>query len=186
MSDRPRDRNRKFAAGIDVSEEHFRHGLARFLAEVPAFENGLSFFRKIADRDRTAVEQKRDDRFARCGNRIDQLILTADQVERRAVAHVIERPGFARRLLVAADGQDNNIRLLRHFHGFRNAFAVLFGITGNDLVLLPGTADRYFAAFVIQHVDGAGAVANAFQNRAVVFGLSAVAAQQLDDPHSVR
>ncbi len=182
MSDRPRDGNRKLASGIYVSEENFRHGLTCFLAEVPALENGLRLFRKIADRDRAAVEKKRDDRFARCGDGVDQLILTADQVERRAIAHVIERPGFARRLLVAADGKDNNIGLLRHFHRFRNAPAILCRIAGNDFVLLPGTANRYFAAFMIQDVDGSGAVSNAFQNRGIVFGLSAVAAQQLDDP----
>ena len=60
-----------------------------------------------------AVEEKRDDRLARGGDRIDQFILQADQVERGTVAQVIQRPGFARGLLVAADGQDHDIGLFR-------------------------------------------------------------------------
>jgi hypothetical protein len=47
MSDRPRDGNRKLASGIYVSEENFRYGLACFLAEVPALEDGLRLFRRL-------------------------------------------------------------------------------------------------------------------------------------------
>ncbi len=50
----------------------------------------------------------------------DQFFLASDQVEAGAIAHVIQSPCLARGLLVAADRQHDDIRLLRHAHGFGN------------------------------------------------------------------
>ena len=69
----------------------------------------------------------------RVGDRFDQLVLPADEVEAGAVAHVLQVPGFARSLLVAADGQDDDVGLLRDFDGLGDLPAVFFGIARDNL-----------------------------------------------------
>ena len=71
-----------------------------------------------------------------------QFFLPAHQVEAGAVAQMPERPGFARSLLVAADGEHDDIGALRHFDGFGDLPAILSGSLGVTLVLHPGAADR--------------------------------------------
>jgi hypothetical protein len=92
---------------------------------------------------------------------------------------VVESPGLARSLLVSPDRQHNHIRLLRCPNRFRDTFAVLLWIARDDFILLPGTADRDLAAFVIENMDGPGAFANPFQHSPAVFRRSAVPAQKL-------
>ena len=44
--------------------------------------------------------------------RVDELVLPPDEVEAGAIAHVLARPCLARRLLVAADGEHDDVRPL--------------------------------------------------------------------------
>ena len=129
MADRPRDGDRKLAAGIDVSEEDFRHCPAGLLAEIPALENGRRLVGDVADRDRAAVEEKRDDRFSRGGDGVDQFILTADQVEAGAVAQVVQSPMLRATSARCRRSQGSRRRpLRRRSTASRDAPAVLFRI----------------------------------------------------------
>ena len=62
----------------------------------------------------------------RSSDGFNELILTADEIEAGAVAHVLQVPCLAGGLLVAADGEDDDVGLLGDFDGFGDLAAVLF------------------------------------------------------------
>ena len=138
VADGAREADGELAAGIGVAEEDVGDGVAGLLAEVPALEDDRHVRDEVVDRERTPVEEESDDRLAERGHGFDQLILAADQVEAGAVAHVLQVPGFARGLLVAADGEHDDVGLLRHFDSFGDLSAIFCGIAGDDFVLIPG------------------------------------------------
>ena len=82
-----------------------------------------------------------------------QFVLPADQVEARAVAQVLGRPRLARGLLVAADGEHDDVGPPGDLDGLGDLLAVFRGIARRDLVLLPGAADGDLAAFAVEHLD---------------------------------
>ncbi len=128
---------------------------------------------------RAAVEEESDHRFAGGEHGGDEFTLPADQIEIGAVAHVLERPRFARGLFVATDGEHDDVGLLRDFDGFGNLSAVFGRIAGNDFVLLPRAADGDFATFGVEHFDVlADLLTDAFEHGDVEFGSAAVAAEQ--------
>ena len=66
---------------------------------------------------------------------------------------MVSLPCLARGLLVAADRQDDTIRLLSYLDGLGNAFTVILGITGDDFIFLPGSANRDFTPFMLEHLN---------------------------------
>ena len=94
-----------FPLGIDFAKKNFGDGVAGFLAEIPALKYDRHMVTQVANGKRAAVEKKDDHRFASRKHRRDQLLLLADHFQPGAVPHVLERPGFAGSLLIAADGQ---------------------------------------------------------------------------------
>ena len=60
-------------------------------------------------------------------------------------------------MLVAADGENNDVGLLGDFDRLGNLLPVFNGIAGNDRILIPVAADGDFAAFAVEYL---GAVAN--------------------------
>ena len=119
------------------------------------------------------------DRLAQRDHGLDQFFLAADEVKAGAVAHVLQRPGLARGLLVAADGQHNHVGLLRDFNSLGNLLAVFFRIARDHLILVPVSADGDFATFAIEDLDFlAGFLADAVENRDIVPGHAAVTAKK--------
>ena len=173
MAHRARDGDRQLAARVDVAEQHLGDGLARLLAQVPALEDRPHFFDEMANRQRPAVEQQRDDRLRRSRpRRVDQFVLQADELELRPVAQVVAHPGFARCLLVPADGQHDSSAWRRNFDGLGDHRRSSSGSLGHHFVLLPGAADGDFAPFVVEHLDRvARVIADALENRRDVHGL---------------
>src|ERR1022692_4847078 len=89
------------------------------------------------------------------------------------------RPGFARGLLVAADGEHDHIGPFRHFDGFGNLAAIFGGIAGDHFILHPGAADGDLAAFAVEHFGAdTDPGPDAIEHRDVMLGNAAVAAQQ--------
>ncbi len=99
-----------------------------------------TFSSDVIDGKRAAVEEENDDRLACRDHGLDQLFLPADEIEAGTVAHVVQAPGFARGLLISADGKHDDVGLARHFDGFGNLLAVFDGIAGQPL--RPGSSCR--------------------------------------------
>ena len=168
----------QLAAGIDIAEENAGHRAAGLLAEVEALVDHRHVFLDAIDGDGPAVEEEDDDRLAQRGHPPDQLFLPADQIEAGAVAHVHERPCLARGLLVAADGQHDDIGLFGHLDRFGDRLGVLGGVAGGHLVLIPTAADGDLAALAIENVHAVSELLlDAVEHRHAVLGHTAVAAQ---------
>ena len=138
-----------------------------------------TFRLSIVDGERAAVEQQHDHRFAGGQHGVDQFLLPADQVEAGAVAQVLGRPGLARRLFVAADGEHDHIGAPGDLDGLGDLFAIFLRIARRDFVLCPGAADRDLAAFAVEHLRAlADAGVDAVEHGDVVLRHAAVAAEQ--------
>src|SRR5689334_2480345 len=153
MTNGARDRDRQLAAGINVAKKSFGYAGAAFLPEIPALEYHRHLFHWIPESERPSVEDDRDDRLAEPGKRVDQFVLLPDEIQVRAVAEMVQHPGFARSLLVAADSQNDYVRAFCDLDRFDDALAIFDGITGQHFVLYPGTATRDLATFVIQDFE---------------------------------
>ena len=99
------------------------------------------------------LKTKRHDRLAQRDHRLHQLFLPADQVQAGAVAHVVERPGLARGLLVAADGQHDDVGIPGDFDRLGDLPAILFRIAGHHRIDIPASADGDLAALAVEHLD---------------------------------
>ena len=153
--------------------------MAGLLAEVEALEYDRHVREEVVDRERAAVEEEGDDGLAERGQGFDQLILTADEVEAGAVAHVLQVPGFARGLLVAAERKNDDVGLLRDFDSFFDLTAIFCRIGRDYGVLIPVAADGDFATFAVEDLRAiADPVPDAFEDRDFVFGNSAVSAEK--------
>ncbi len=125
------------------------------------------------------LNRKHHDRLSERHHRLHQFFLPPDQVQAGAVAHVVQSPGFARCLLVAADGQHDHVRSFGHFHGFRDLPSVFLRIAGHDFVLVPVAANGDLAAFAVKHFGAAADLGlDALEHGNVVFRNAAVPAQQ--------
>src|SRR5262249_50636902 len=92
---------------------------------------------------------------------------------------MLQAPGLARSLLVAADGEHNHIRFFGDLDGFGNLLAVFFRIAGENFVLIPRAAERNFAAFAVEHLYAvADLCLDAVKHGDIVFRYAAVAAEQ--------
>ena len=109
LSDRTREADRQPAARVHIPEECIRKGRAALLAEIPAFEQGPGMFGGIVHRKRAAIDQQRHHRHTRLHHPPHQLILTAGQLERVAVAQVLFPPGFPADRLILTDHQQGHI-----------------------------------------------------------------------------
>src|SRR4051794_31424508 len=105
MANGTRNCDRQFAAWVDVAKKRFGYCSTALLAEIPALEYHGHFLHKIPKSERPSVEDHCDNRLAELRKRIDQFVLLANQIQARSVAQMIQHPGFARCLLVAANGQ---------------------------------------------------------------------------------
>ena len=125
--------------------------LSVLLPEIPAFENRRHFLGEMHDRKRPAVEQQRDDRLSRGDHRVDELVLAAEQLEARAVAHVAA--GSTLRATSARCRRSparSRRRCFATSHRFGDLPAILVGIARDDFVGVPRTAARDLAAFAVE------------------------------------
>ena len=85
----------------------------------------------------------------------------------------------ARRLLVAADREHDDVRHRGHLHRLGDLATVLVGVARDDDVLGPRAADGDLAAFRVDDLRGvADACRDARENRLVVGRHTAIAAEQ--------
>ncbi len=92
---------------------------------------------------------------------------------------MLGRPGLARGLLVAADGEHDHVGAPGHLDRLRDLLAICAGIARGDLVLSPGAVDGDLAAFAVEHFHAlAEPGLNAFQHGDVAFRHAAIPAQQ--------
>src|SRR5271157_850746 len=110
MTRRTREADGELASGIAIAEQDVGHGAASLLTEIPTLEDCGNILAEVIDRERPAIEQKDDERLAESDHGFDEFFLPSDQVEAGAVAHVVQSPGFARGLFVAANGEDDGVR----------------------------------------------------------------------------
>src|SRR6185436_8446183 len=111
--------------------------------------------------------------------RVDELLLPADQVEARAIAHVLEVPRFARRLLVTADRQHDHVRLLRDLDSLGDLSAVFIGIARQDFIVVPRSGLRDLATFGVEHLGArANSRRDAIEYGDVALRPSAISAEQ--------
>ena len=97
-------------------------------------------------------KQERHHGLARPEHRRDELVLAPDQLEVRRIPHVVERPRLTRRLLVAADRENDHVRASRDFHCFRDLAVVFLRVARRHDVLRPRATDRDLAALGIHHL----------------------------------
>src|SRR5690349_17175036 len=128
MTHRTRERNRQLASRVVITKQHITDSIAQFLTEVPALKDHWHFLNEIVKRQRTAIEHKCDDRFARRHHGIDKLILSSNQVKIGSVAKVIKSPSLTRHLFILANGQDDDIRCTCNPDGLCDLPAIILGL----------------------------------------------------------
>src|SRR6267142_3212689 len=111
VTDGAGDGYRQFPPGVVIAEQNVRNGVTSLLTEIPTFENDGHALAQIGNGKRSAVEQEDDYGCACLQNCFYQLLLKADHLETCAITEMGFGPAFARSLLVAADGENDNIGL---------------------------------------------------------------------------
>src|SRR5262249_22219985 len=149
VADGAREADRQFAAGIHLAEDDVGNGASAVLTEIPELEDRRRLLDEMSDRGRPAAGEQRDDWVAGGGDRVDQLILTADEIQRRPIAEMIERPGFARGLLVVADREQHHVRLRGDGGGFADRESIGLRVAWRYVVCAPRAADGDLAPLVI-------------------------------------
>ena len=169
LADVAGDADRQLAARIGAAEQDVGGGVAGFLAQVPALDDGVGALGQQVDRQRTAVQQEHHGRLVKVEDRLGQIVLLTDQVQAVAVAKVVVGPGLAAGLLVVAEHHDYDVGLLGDLDRFGDQLGVDGRVDQLDLVLRPD------ALFGDPH--GLGVV----EREALGLGLGGQALVQRDD-----
>ena len=131
--------------------------MAGFLAQVPAFEQGVGAFGQQLGRQRTAVQQQHHGWFVQRKDGARQVVLLAEQVQRDAVAQVVVGPGFARGHLVVAQDHDDGVGRPGGFHGILDQAGIDFRLGELDLVLAPDALFGQAHALAVVEREALGA-----------------------------
>src|SRR4051812_17462347 len=102
--------------------------MSALLPEIPALEYRGDIVGDVIDGERAAVEKQHDYGLAGSEHGAHEFVLAAHHVEAGAVAEVLGRPGLARGLLVAADGEHDDVGAARDLDGFGDLLAVFRGV----------------------------------------------------------
>src|SRR3546814_2388522 len=81
-------------------------------------EKRVGFRDDVRPARRAAVDRADDQRLAERGERVDEIVLIADDVDVGAVAEMIGGEAFAARLLGVADGEDDAVGAARDLDRF--------------------------------------------------------------------
>ena len=109
LADGRGDGHRQFAAGIDIAEQHIRHGVAALLAQIPAFDQRIRLRRELTTGRRPPIDQHHDHGLAERVYGIEEVVLLAHQIQAVAIAQMVVGPAFAAGLLGIADGENDLI-----------------------------------------------------------------------------
>ena len=170
-----------------IAEKNLRHSSAGFLTQIPALENGGGMAIQLSDGNRSTVNENRHHGLAGGYDRLNQLILLAEQIQIGAISQVGFAPCFTGGLLIIAQGQNHDIRFSGCGNGFCDQELVLLSVRQGDDVFVPGTADRYFAALTEKNRGStAHAGTNALQDGCVLLWFAGINRPIADDPHWAR
>ena len=81
-----------------------------------------------------------------------EFVLAADQIQGRAIAHVIQVPGLARRLFVVANRQHDHVGLPGNLDRLFDLAAVFVRVAGDHFIDMPRAAYSNLAAFAVKHL----------------------------------
>src|SRR5579883_3435216 len=179
LADRARNGDGEPSGGIVIAEDDVGHGGPAFLAEIPAIENRGNVLGDEVDGIRPSMLEEDDGGLAGGEDSFGEIVLIAEEIKVVAIAGMIDGPGFARGLFIAAERKDDDIGLAGDGHGFFDALGVERGIAEHDFIGVPiGIGLRDFAAERVENFGGgADFVLDALEETDAAAGIVAVAAE---------